>query len=62
MLAAGAVYRFNAFLVGFDPLNGWHYFPSLSEFLITVGVIAVEIMGYLIFVKKRPVLTRIEHA
>lgn len=62
MLAAGALYRFNAFLVGFDPLNGWHYFPSLSEFLITLGIIAVEIMGYLIFVKKLPVLPRIEHA
>lgn len=56
MLLAGAVYRFNVFLVGFDPGAGWHYFPSLSEILITVGLIATEIMGYLYFVKKLPVL------
>jgi Ni/Fe-hydrogenase subunit HybB-like protein len=62
MLAAGAVYRFNAFLVGFDPGNGWHYFPALSEFLITLGLIAIEIMAYLIFVKKLPVLPHIRHA
>src|SRR3990172_640452 len=59
MLAAGAVYRFNVFLVGFDPGNGWHYFPTLSEFLITLGLIAAEIMAYLIFVKKLPVLPHI---
>lgn len=62
MLAAGAVYRFNAFLVGFEPGNGWHYFPSVSEFLITIGLIAAEVMAYLIFVKKLPVLPRIGHA
>ena len=62
MLAAGAVYRFNVFLVGFDPGNGWHYFPTLSEFLITLGLIAAEIMAYLIFVKKLPVLPHIRHA
>ena len=61
MLLAGAVYRFNAFLIGFDPGPGWHYFPSFSETMITLGLIAVEIMGYLYFVKRMPVLPDLRH-
>ncbi|TAN43185.1 MAG: Ni/Fe-hydrogenase cytochrome b subunit [Nitrospirae bacterium] len=62
MLLAGAVYRFNAFLIGFDPGPGWQYFPSFSEIMITLGVISVEIMAYMIFVKKMPVLPSVRHA
>ncbi|MDA8432086.1 MAG: Ni/Fe-hydrogenase cytochrome b subunit [Nitrospiraceae bacterium] len=62
MLLAGAVYRFDLFLVGFNPGEGWHYFPSFSETLITVGLISLEIAGYLYFVKKFPVLPGAEHA
>ncbi len=62
MLLAGGIYRFNTFLVGFDPGPGWHYFPSFSELMITFGMIAIEIMGYTILVKKLPVLPDIKHA
>ncbi len=61
MLLAAAVFRFNVYLVGFDPGPGWHYFPSLPEILITVGLIAIEIMGYSYFVKKLPVLPAVRH-
>jgi len=62
LLLAGSVYRFNAFLVGFDPGAGWQYFPSFSEIMITLGVISLEIMGYMIFVKKMPVLSGVRQA
>lgn len=62
LLLAGAVYRFNAFLIGFDPGPGWQYFPSASEVLITVGIISIEIMGYMIFVRIMPVLPGVRHA
>lgn len=62
LLLAGSVYRFNAFLIGFDPGAGWQYFPSFSEIMITLGVIAIEIMAYMIFVKKMPVLPSMRHA
>jgi len=62
ILLAGLVYRFNAFLVGFDPGNGWHYFPSFSEIMITFGIISFEIMAYLYIVRKFPVLPKAEHA
>ena len=61
MVLAGSVYRFNAFLVGFNPGTGWHYFPSFSEIMITVGIISVEIMAYLVFVKMLPVFEEVEH-
>jgi Ni/Fe-hydrogenase subunit HybB-like protein len=61
LLLAGAVYRFNAFLVGFDPGQGWHYWPSASELLITLGIIAMELMAYLAFVKWLPVLPNVKH-
>ena len=58
MLFAGALYRFNAFLIGWTPNAGdsFVYFPSTEELLVSIGVIAMEILGYLIFVKIFPVL------
>jgi Ni/Fe-hydrogenase subunit HybB-like protein len=57
ILLAGAMYRFDAYLVAFDPGPGWEYFPSLPEFLITVGLIAVELLVYILLVKKFPILS-----
>lgn len=62
LLLAGAVLRFNAFLIGFDPGPGWHYFPAFSEIMITVGIISAEIAAYMLFVKKLPVLSDARHA
>jgi len=62
LLAGGTVFRFNYYLVGFDPGFGWRYFPSLPEIAITLGIIAVEILAYLVFVKRLPVLPDAEHA
>jgi len=62
VLAAGALYRFNAFLIGFNPGAGWNYFPSVPEIMITLGVVSIEIAAYLIIVKKLPVLPAIRHA
>ncbi len=62
MLLAGALYRFNTFLIGFNPGGGYNYFPAFSEIMITVGIIAIEIMAYLVFVKKFPVLPEVKHA
>lgn len=62
MLLAGSLYRFNAFLIGFNPGTGWHYFPAVPEIMITLGIVAIELMAYLYFVKKFPVLPKVEHA
>ncbi|MBC8209782.1 MAG: Ni/Fe-hydrogenase cytochrome b subunit [Gammaproteobacteria bacterium] len=62
MLMAGSLYRFDAFLLTFNPGPGYSYFPSAAEIMITLGVVAFEIMAYLILVKTLPVLHREERA
>jgi Ni/Fe-hydrogenase subunit HybB-like protein len=62
MLLAGSLLRFDTYLVGFSPGPGWHYFPALPEILITIGIVAIELMAYLYFVKRYPVLPTVEHA
>jgi Ni/Fe-hydrogenase subunit HybB-like protein len=61
MLLAGSLLRFDTYLVGFSPGPGWHYFPALPEILITIGIMAIELMAYLYFVKRYPVLPTVEH-
>ncbi len=56
MLLAGTLYRFNAFLFTFNPGPGYSYFPSAPEVMVTIGIIALEILVYLLFVKILPIL------
>ncbi len=62
MLFAGAAYRFDAFLITYNPGPGYSYYPSASEIMITLGFIAFEIMVFLILVKKLPVMHSVESA
>ena len=50
--------RLNGFLIGYETGDGWHYFPALPELTVTVGLIAFEILAYIILVKTLPVLPR----
>lgn len=62
MLMAGALYRFDAFLFTLNPGPGYSYFPSVPEIMVTLGIIAIEIMAYIVIVKMLPVLHNEEHA
>jgi Ni/Fe-hydrogenase subunit HybB-like protein len=62
LLLGCSVLKFNMYIVGFNPGQGWRYFPSVPEIMVTLAIVAVEIMAYLIFVKKLPVLAAPEHA
>ncbi|MBT2968723.1 MAG: Ni/Fe-hydrogenase cytochrome b subunit [gamma proteobacterium symbiont of Ctena orbiculata] len=62
MLFAGSLYRFNAFLITYDPGAGYSYFPSVPEIMVTAGMVALEIMVFLFVVKKFPVLHDAKHA
>jgi Ni/Fe-hydrogenase subunit HybB-like protein len=54
---AGAVlYRFDTYILSYDPGPGWTYFPSVLEMLITGGLVAMETMIYLAVVRRFPVL------
>ena len=59
IVIGGALYRFNVYLIGYNPGEGWRYFPSLGEFMVTIGIIAFEILCYKVLVKLLPVLPRL---
>lgn len=59
LVLAGAVLRFNALLVGFNAPPGYQYFPSVIELLVSIGMIAVHVVGFAYIVKTFPVLPRV---
>ena len=56
MLLAGAFYRLDLVLIAYGR-QGWHYFPSVAEILISVGFVALEILGYIVCIRLFPVLS-----
>jgi Ni/Fe-hydrogenase subunit HybB-like protein/Fe-S-cluster-containing dehydrogenase component len=56
VILAGALYRFSTFLIAFNPGPEWSYFPSGIEFMVTIGLVSAEILGYVVIVKKFPIL------
>jgi Ni/Fe-hydrogenase subunit HybB-like protein len=56
MMFAGALYRFDTYLVAFMPGAQWAYFPSVPEMFITLGLIAAEIAAYMLIVKLFPII------
>lgn len=56
MLTGAVLYRIDAFLVAYDTGPGWKYFPSAPEMFVTIGVIALEVLAYIVFVRKFPIL------
>ena len=56
MLLGGGLYRFNVYLIGFNPGRGWHYFPSFAEVMIPVGIVSLEVLGYQLLIKALPEL------
>lgn len=64
LLVAGSIYRLNIYIIGYHPTAGgsWSYFPSVTEMLVTLGIFSLEVILYLIFVKRLPVLHQAHNA
>lgn len=58
LMLGGALLRIDGFLVGYETGDGFHYFPALPELMVTVGMFAVEVLGYIIITRRFPVLPR----
>jgi Ni/Fe-hydrogenase subunit HybB-like protein len=56
MMCAGALYRFDTYLVAFMPGAQWSYFPSVPELVITIGLVSFELLAYIVAVKTFPIL------
>lgn len=57
MIAAGGLYRFDTFLLVFHPGAQYAYFPSVVETLTTVGIVAFEVLAYIVIVRRFPILS-----
>jgi Ni/Fe-hydrogenase subunit HybB-like protein len=60
LLAGGALYRFDTYLTSYQPAAGWVYFPSLTELLFSVGLGAIGVAVYVLFVKLFPFLSGVD--
>jgi Ni/Fe-hydrogenase subunit HybB-like protein len=60
IMLGGSLLRINGFLIGYDTGGGYQYFPSLTEVLVTVGMFAIEVLGYIVITRRFPVLPREE--
>lgn len=56
ILAMAGIYRLNVVWFGYRPGDGTVYFPSTPELLITMGFIAMQVMAYVVVVKRFPIL------
>jgi hypothetical protein len=62
LMLGGILLRINGFLIGYDTGlgvdHGWNYFPSVPEMLVTIGMFAIEVLGYIVITRRFPVLPR----
>lgn len=60
IMLGGVFLRINGFLIGYDTGPGWNYFPSVAEMLVTAGMFALEVLGYIVITRRFPVLPRVQ--
>ncbi len=60
LMLGGALMRLSGFLIGYETGGDFRYFPTLAEVLVTAGLFAVEVLGYIIITRRFPVLPREE--
>ena len=62
LMLGGAMLRLNGYLIGYETIvgdsGGFRYFPTLAEVLVTAGMFAIEVLGYIIITRRFPVLPR----
>lgn len=56
MALAGILYRLDAYLVAYRAGTHWHYFPSMGELAVTIGLVAFEILAFIVAIRLLPVL------
>lgn len=60
LLFSGALYRFDTYLVAYQPSPGWRYFPTPTEILFSITLGAIGVTVYVLFVKLFPILSGVE--
>jgi Ni/Fe-hydrogenase subunit HybB-like protein len=60
LVLGGALYRFDTYLLAYQPQAGWHYFPYVREMAFSVCLAAIGVTVYVLFVKLFPILSGVE--
>lgn len=60
LMLGGALMRLSGFLIGYETGGDFNYFPTLAEVLVTAGLFAAEVLGYIVITRRFPVLPREE--
>ncbi len=60
LVFGGALYRFDTYLLAYQPAPGWHYFPYVREMLFSVCLGAIGVAVYVLFAKLFPILSGVE--
>ena len=60
LLFSGALYRFDTYLVAYQPSPGWKYFPTPMEILFSLTLGAIGVTVYVLFVKLFPILSGVQ--
>ena len=56
MLLGAALWRMNYSLIMYNTGNGYQYFPSAEELLISIGFVSIEVCAYILIIRLFPVL------
>lgn len=56
MLLGCALWRLSYSLLAFNPGDGYHYFPTAEELLISIGFVAMEICAYILLIRLLPII------
>lgn len=56
MLLGCALWRLSYSLLAFNPGDGYHYFPTAEELIISIGFVATEICAYILLIRLLPII------
>ncbi len=57
LMLGASLLRIDGYLVA-RVVPGFHYFPAPAELMVTIGMFAIEVLGYIIVTRRFPVLPR----
>jgi Ni/Fe-hydrogenase subunit HybB-like protein len=60
LVLGGTLYRFDTYLLAYQPAPGWRYFPYVREIAFSAALAAIGVAVYVLFVKRFPILSGVE--
>lgn len=58
IMTAGSLYRINVYIIGFQPVPGVSYFPSVPELSISLGMICLQLVFFIMIIKTFPIIAK----